>query len=87
MVVVVVVVVVVWFVVGWLTLVVSYDSHVLFFLSVAEEVGKLEGNSRDTESRAKQLAARNTALNFERIKSDLHQVRKENKELAKKLRD
>jgi hypothetical protein len=70
-----------------LTLVVSYDSHVLFFLSVAEEVGKLEGNSRDTESRAKQLAARNTALNFERIKSDLHQVRKENKELAKKLRD
>ena len=68
-------------------MVVSYDSHVLFFLSVAEEVGKLEGNSRDTESRAKQLAARNTALNFERIKSDLHQVRKENKELAKKLRD
>ena len=47
----------------------------------------MDGNTRDTESRAKQLAARNTALNFERIKTDLNQVRKENKEIAKKLKN
>lgn len=55
-------------------------------VSITEEVGKLEGNTRDTDSRAKQLAARNTALNFDRIKSDLNQVRKENKDLQKKLK-
>jgi len=47
----------------------------------------LEGITRDTDSRAKALAARNTALNFERIKSDLNQVKKENKELQAKLRE
>jgi hypothetical protein len=55
--------------------------------AVTEEVGKMEGNTRDTDSRAKALAARNTALNFERIKSDLNQVKKENKELLSKLKE
>ena len=55
-------------------------------VSITEEVGKLEGNTRDTDSRAKALAARNTALNFDRIKSDLNQVRKENKDLSKQLK-
>ena len=54
--------------------------------TVAEEMGRLEGNTRDLESRAKKLAARNTALNFERIKEDLNQVRSENKALLKKLK-
>ena len=54
--------------------------------TVAEEMGRLEGNTRDLESRAKKLAARNTALNFERIKADLKQVRSENKALSKKLK-
>ena len=57
-----------------------------FYNTVTEEVGKLEGNTRDTDSRAKALAARNTALNFDRIKSDLNQVRKENKDLSKQLK-
>lgn len=57
------------------------------YFTVAEDIGKLEGNTRDTESRAKQLAARNTALNFERIKSDLKQVREENKNLTMKLKE
>ena len=40
--------------------------------TVAEEMGRLEGNTRDLESRAKKLAARNTALNFERIKNPIY---------------
>ncbi len=55
-------------------------------VTTAEEMGRLEGNTRDLQSRAKQLAARNVALNFERIKSDLSTVRAENKQLSKKLK-
>jgi len=63
-----------------------FFSFFSFYNTVTEEVGKLEGNTRDTDSRAKALAARNTALNFDRIKSDLNQVRKENKDLSKQLK-
>ena len=49
-------------------------------------MGRAENDIRDMESRSETLRARNTALNFERIRGDLEQVRQENAALQARLK-
>ena len=55
-------------------------------VGVVEAIGRVQGEERELQASVEDLDSRNTALNMERVETDLAQVRKENKQLQAKLK-
>ena len=55
-------------------------------VGVVEGIGRVQGEMRELQASVADLEGRNTALNMERVETDLAQVRKENKALTAKLK-
>ena len=55
-------------------------------VGVVEGIGRLQSEMRELQASVDDLESRNTALNMERVETDLAQVRRENKALQAKLK-
>ena len=55
-------------------------------LGVVEAIGRVQAEVREMQGQVEDLEGRNTSLNMERVETDLAAVRKENKQLASKLK-
>ena len=55
-------------------------------VGVVEGIGRVQGEMRELQASVADLEGRNTALNMERVETDLAQVKKENKQLTAKLK-
>ena len=55
-------------------------------VGVVEGIGRMQGEMRELQASVADLEGRNTALNMERVETDLAQVKKENKALTAKLK-
>ena len=55
-------------------------------LGVVEAIGRVQAEVRELQGQVEDLEGRNTSLNMERVETDLAAVRKENKQLASKLK-
>ena len=55
-------------------------------VGVVEGIGRVQGEMRELQASVADLEGRNTALNMERVETDLAQVKKENKQLTAKIK-
>lgn len=59
--------------------------HFESLINVVQDSGRVDNEIRDLTQRCEQIATRNTALNMERVQSDLQEVRAENERMSSAL--